>query len=325
MSLLSRPSAALLAIAVLTGQLAAADSFRAGAARVDITPEKLPVIVNGMFTARTGDKVHDPLHSRALVLSDGTATIAIAVVDNLMLPRDLLDEVKARAAAATGLAVENVLVSATHCHSAPSAMGCLGTDVDAGYRAFLIPRIVESIRLAHEKLKPAQVGWTVFQDYDHNHCRRWIHRSDSKGWTGGRDPFGRDTVVANMHPGYQSPKHIGPSGPADAAFTMLAVRSAQDGEPLALLANYANHYFGGAYVSAGFAGKFGGALAGAIGAGGGLCGADVAGHQRRQHVDELRQTARQSDRGGIHRGGCGTRGRSLEGDRVSRCAALGHD
>jgi hypothetical protein len=46
--------------------------FRAGAAAVDITPTKLPVIVNGGFLERTADQVHDRLMSRALVLDDGS-------------------------------------------------------------------------------------------------------------------------------------------------------------------------------------------------------------------------------------------------------------
>lgn len=237
-----------------------AEPFRAGAAKVDISPTELPAIVNGMFTARSGTTVHDPLRSRALILDDGKMKIAFVVVDSLMLPRDLIDEVKTEASKKTEIPVANMLVSATHTHSAPSAMGALGTDVDEKYRAFLIPRLVESIVEANLQLQGAQIGWTTFQDYEHNHCRRWIRRSDGRDWTGGRDPFGRDTVVANMHPGYQSAKHIGPSGPVDAAFTMVAVRSLA-GKPIAVLGNYANHYFGGAYISAGASGKFGPVLA----------------------------------------------------------------
>jgi hypothetical protein len=58
-----------------------------------------------------------------------------------------------------------------------------------------------------------------------------------------------------MHPGYESPDVIGPSGPVDPALSVLAVRSPA-GRPLAVLANYAMHYFGAAPVSADYYGRF---------------------------------------------------------------------
>lgn len=256
---------AFLALILAPIALLAQDAFQAGAAAVDVTPTRFPVIVNGMFTSRTGTEAHDRLHSRALVLDDGKTRIAIVVVDSLMMPRDLIDEAKAAASKTTGIPIERILVSATHTHSAPSAMGCLGTDVDPDYRAFLPGKIAESIELANQQLRASKVGWAFVNDYEHNHCRRWIFRSDGADWTGGTDPFGRNTVAANMHPGYQSPKHIGPSGPADPALTLLGVQTLE-GKPIAVLANYANHYFGGAYVSAGFAGKFGASFGKLIGA-----------------------------------------------------------
>src|SRR5687768_15204714 len=76
--------------------------FRAGAAGIDVTPVKFPVIVNGMFEERTAEKAHDPLFARALVLDDGSTRIAIVVVDSCMLPRELIDEAKAIAAKGTG-------------------------------------------------------------------------------------------------------------------------------------------------------------------------------------------------------------------------------
>ncbi|MGV2333424.1 MAG UNVERIFIED_CONTAM: hypothetical protein LVR18_04605 [Planctomycetaceae bacterium] len=58
-----------------------------------------------------------------------------------------------------------------------------------------------------------------------------------------------------MHPGYQSPNHIGPSGPADTDLTLLGIRNTS-GRPLAVLANYAMHYYGSPLVSGDFCGRF---------------------------------------------------------------------
>jgi len=73
---------------------AADKTFRAGAAAVDISPTKFPVIVNGMFDERTATKAHDRLMSRALVLDDGSDQLVIVVVDSLMISRELLDQAK---------------------------------------------------------------------------------------------------------------------------------------------------------------------------------------------------------------------------------------
>ncbi len=236
--------------------------FRAGAAMVDITPTVFPVIVNGMVEERTAKKAHDALMSRALVLDDGVEKIAIVVVDSLMLTRAMLDDAKEQASQLTGIPAHHMLISATHTHSAPSAMPCLGSRVDPEYAQFLPGQIVRSIVQANEKLVPAQAGWTVTTDDQHNHCRRWIFRSDRMTMA---DPFGQLNVRAHMHPGYQSPNHIGPSGPADTDLTLLSVQTT-DGQPLAVLANYAMHYYGSPLVSGDFCGRFGLKFAELIGA-----------------------------------------------------------
>ena len=228
---------------------------------MDITPTKLPVIVSGSFQERTADTVQDRLMARALVLDDGTTKLALVVVDTLMMSRGLLDEAKSLAAQATGIPAERMLISATHTHSAPSVMACLGSRVDEAYRAGFAESLAKAVQQANEHLGPARVGWAVVQDPAHNHCRRWIFRPDRMQM----DPFGKQTVRAHMHPGYQSPNHIGPAGPADPDLSVLSVQT-PEGRPLAVLANYAMHYFGSTPVSSDVCGHFGDALAELIGA-----------------------------------------------------------
>lgn len=234
---------------------------RAGAAAVDVTPEKFPTIVNGMFLSRLAEKAYDPVYARALVLDDGRTRLAIVVVDSCMIPRDLLDRAKELARSRAGIAAERMLISATHTHSAPAAMGCLGTDADEPYVRFLPPRIAEAIERAAARLEPARIGWASVDDFDHTHTRRWILRPDKMR----EDPFGQRTVRANMHPGYQNPDAIGPSGPVDPQLSMLSVQSAAGGRPIALLANYSMHYFGSPFVSADYFGLFAAKMAASIG------------------------------------------------------------
>jgi hypothetical protein len=236
-------------------------NIRAGAAAVDIAPEKFPVVVNGGFLKAQATRVNDPIQARCVVLDDGTTRLAIVVVDSCMMPRELLDRVKDLAKEKTGIPTDRMLISATHTHSAPSTMGALGTPPDADYVATLPARIAESIERASRNLEPARVGWGVVDDSEHTHCRRWIRRPDKMI----DDPFGQKTVRANMHPGYQNPDAIAPSGPVDPGLTVLSVQS-RGGRPIAVLANYSMHYYGASPVSADYYGRFAAALARRIGA-----------------------------------------------------------
>ena len=250
--LLVAAAGALLVGTALAENGRAGDSvFRAGSAAVDITPEQLPVKVVGGFLERTSAKIHDRIYARCLVLDDDKVRVAIVVVDSCALPRDLLDQAKGMAHRTTGIPVDRMLISATHTHSAPAAMGALGTDCDEGYRKFLPGRIAKAIEQAAKNLSPAKVGWAVVDDREHTNCRRWIRRPDKIGV----DPFGRRTIRAMMHPGYQNPDYLGPAGPIDPGLSLLSVQS-RSGRPIALLANYSMHYFGAPPISADYYGLF---------------------------------------------------------------------
>src|SRR5258706_3611029 len=257
-----RPLVMLIAFSLQFRGSAATDKvFRAGAYAIDVTPTNFPVIVNAMFTERSASNAHDPLHARCLVLDDGTNRIAIAVVDTCMMPRDLIDAGKELASKQTGIRVDRMLISATHTHSAPSAMGCLGSRADTNYARFLPGRIAEGILHATHNLAPARIGWAVVQDWEHTHNRRWIRRPDRLL----TDPFGTQNVRAHMHPGHESPDVIGPSGPVDPDLTIVSIQS-REGVPIAVLANYSMHYYDSPLLSADYYGKFATKLSRLLGA-----------------------------------------------------------
>lgn len=238
-----------------------AASFRAGAHVVDISPTGFPVRVNAMFTERSADKVTDPLFAKALALDDGTTRLVLCVVDTCMMPRELIDRAKAEASRTTGIPTERMLVSATHTHSAPSAMGCLGSRVDPAYAAFLPGKTTAAIIGAVERLTPARIGWAQMDDWEHTFNRRWIRRPDRML----TDPFGKQNVRAHMHPGHESSDAVGASGPVDPQLSVLAVQQI-DGKPLALLANYSQHYYGSPLLSSDYYGRFARHIATMLGA-----------------------------------------------------------
>ena len=235
----------------LASSVTGAPTFRAGAFAVEISPTNFPVRVNAMFTERSADRVVDPLFAKALALDDGSTRLVLCVVDSCMLPRDLIDRAKDAASKSTGIPSNRMLISSTHTHSAPSAMGCLGSRVDPRYAAFLPGRITAAIVGAVERLSPARAGWAQTNDWAHTFNRRWIRRPDRLL----SDPFGDLNVRANMHPGHESPDAIGPSGPVDPQLSVFAVQRL-DGKPLALLANYSMHYYESDLVSSDYFGRF---------------------------------------------------------------------
>ncbi|HRE91202.1 MAG TPA: HAMP domain-containing protein, partial [Myxococcota bacterium] len=115
-------------------------------------PEKLPVLLNGGMLNRQGDKVKSRVHARAIVVADERSSLALVVVDSCMMPRPLLDEAKALAARRTGIPADRILIAATHSHTAPSSMGCLGTHEDPAYVPVLRRQLVEAIAAATTKV-----------------------------------------------------------------------------------------------------------------------------------------------------------------------------
>lgn len=245
-------AAAICAVLFLCDRTFAAKQFRAGAYAVDITPQQFPVIVNGGMLERTTSNVVDPLHARCLVLDDGDSQIAFAIVDSCVIPREIIDEAKQLAGRATGIPTAHMLISATHCHSAPSVFAVLGSGRQEDYVKWLPGRIAEGLVAAWKNLAPARIGWAVGEDPTNVFCRRFRMapgKARSIGFTG------KMNDQAQMNPGYENPDAIERTGPADTSLPVIAVQS-PDGKPIALLANYSTHYAGAPALSADYFGVF---------------------------------------------------------------------
>ena len=218
-----------IVVAVLVSSIAGpgampalADDWRAGAAAVDITPLEFPVKVNGGMMSRTATQTSTPIFARALVIQEGEAgePLAIVVVDSCMMPRPLLDEAKQLAAQRCGIDPDRMTISATHTHTAPSAMGALGTDVDERYVPYLRNRLAEAIVTAAGNLEPAEIGFGATDAGQFTAVRRWIRRTDLLA----EDPFGNLTVQANMHAASNWDDVTGPAGPEDPELAAIGVR-----------------------------------------------------------------------------------------------------
>jgi len=215
--------------------------FRAGAAASNITPPLDEPVVGG-WSSPPGTHVHDELYVKALVLDDGRTRLAFVVCDNLGLGREVCDAAKEIIHEKTGIAKENILISATHTHSSISATGpnrLVRENELSPYQQFLVRRIADGVRRAVNNLAPAKVGWGSAQEPTQVFNRRYF----MKPGTPTPNPFGgQDQAV--MNPGRGNANILKPAGPTDPQVAFLSVRSA-DGRQIALLANYSLHYVGG--------------------------------------------------------------------------------
>ncbi len=229
-------------------------ALRAAAVAQDITPRQFPISVNGNMADLLAQSAHDPLHARCLVIANSETSLAIVVCDSCMLPRDLIDAARKLASEKTGIPASNILISATHAHSCPTATGVFQSEPDVKYTQFLVEQIATGIDGAFRRLEPARVGWTAIDEPSQIFNRRWILKPGETV----EDPFGGRTDRVKMNPGYSNPQVDHPAGPIDPQVSILSVQ-ARDGRPIALLANYSLHYVGGVsgpVVSADYFGEF---------------------------------------------------------------------
>lgn len=105
----------LLAL-ILCSPLGAA--LRVGWAEADITPPE-PVSLAGSFGARVSERVCDPITATVLVLESGGEHVVWVSCDLVAIADELRDAVRGRLAGVSGLDPQNVILNATHTHSAP--------------------------------------------------------------------------------------------------------------------------------------------------------------------------------------------------------------
>jgi hypothetical protein len=185
-------------------------------------------------------EVHDELHVKSLVLDNGITRLAFAVVDSCMVPGDIIAKAKRLIQDHTSIPPANVLVSATHTHSAPAATHLFQSEPDPKYVEFLTTRIADSVRIAVERLEPARIGWGIGREERLLFCRRYYMKPGSIP----PNPFGKTTERVQMNPPSGSPNILKPEGPIDPDVGVIAVESLQ-GRPICVIGNYALHYVGG--------------------------------------------------------------------------------
>ena len=147
-----------LLICLLVSGFDATAAFRAGIAVRNVTPAPLLPVSGGVGPGQPATRKQGELTVRALVFEQEGTRVAIVSADFLGFPGLLGNRVRA---AVKGIAPENILIGATHTHSAPDCYGFPdgkgGSSADPKYLELVCTRMAEAITEAIEKLQPARL------------------------------------------------------------------------------------------------------------------------------------------------------------------------
>jgi hypothetical protein len=187
----------LLTLSLWCGASAAAQgTLRVGAARVDITPPADPA------NPPSGKYAHERLYLRAIVLDNGATHAALIGADQGMLSESIWAAASKQIAAELNCSVENIVMSATHSHSAwgpgPGPAPWRGQPGPPGGGRTpgaadqppppIVAQMVGAVRQAKANLQPARAGFgtgfcylNVNRDAIDPKTRRWTQAPNLDG------------------------------------------------------------------------------------------------------------------------------------------------
>lgn len=155
---------AIVVLCLMLAHVPAATSqaLKAAAAWRIITPEPLLPVSGGIGTPKPTVEKKGELYARALVLEKGGTRVAIVSVDNLGWSSALGDRSRALI---KRISPENILIGATHTHSAPDAYGFPdengNSHADLKYLDWCVQQIADAVNEAIDLLQPASLKIAV--------------------------------------------------------------------------------------------------------------------------------------------------------------------
>jgi len=183
--------------------------IQVGAALRIITPNPLLPVSGGIGVPKPSKEKKGDLFARAMVFQQGKIRFAIVNVDNLGWTSILGNKSRALI---KGIPPENVLIGATHTHSAPDAYGFPDmtgkSNADLKYLDWCVQQIADAVNEATSKLQPASIK---------------VAMDEAKG-----------KIAYN----YYAPALY---DPRCGIIQAIATTGPQSGKPIATLVNYAVH------------------------------------------------------------------------------------
>ncbi len=133
-----------------------------GLAEADITPGFSTAL--GGYRLRDSEGVHDRLHASCVVLATSDCKVAMLSVPVVSIGAEITASIRKGASAFTGIGEHDILIHATHTHSAPVLAGV--------YKDILEKACIECISAADANLAPGCIGFasTTVAECGKNRC-----------------------------------------------------------------------------------------------------------------------------------------------------------
>ncbi len=212
--------------------------LKAGAAKVDICPEKGIQIAGDIGRNRGCTGIIDPIYTRALVLEQDGRKFCILSIDTLLVDTPWMIEIRKRIQKAHGIGPDAVVVHATQNHASPSIGNHFCDDDcklvpdkypwlrggDERYNEFALSCIMKSVDEAIRKLTPVTVAAGRTVDGRVGVVRRYVMRDGT----------------SLCQPKNCDPNILHVEGPADPEVGVVTFTAA-DGKVVSALLHYTSH------------------------------------------------------------------------------------
>ncbi len=196
-----------------------AAEFRAGTARIDITPPPGEALWGYSNRSSSATATLDPLYARVLLLSDGQQKAALVTLDlGRTFPVSSMDAVRERVRKSAG--IDQVFFCASHTHSGPVIDDEYPTGKMPQWQSAALDKIAAALEDAAKRLIPSRIGSGFGETYI-GHNRRLL---------------GPDGAVKMF---WRNPTQV-PTSPVDPSVGVIRIDGA-DGVPIAVLVHYACH------------------------------------------------------------------------------------
>ena len=206
----------------------AAEPLHVGAAAVDIPADDTMDMAGGIMPWKSNGQ-EGRLRSTAVVLQLGPTRVAIVSCDVLFVQRDFADPAAAEIEKLTGIPASNILIHATHTHSAPSATRVHGYQRDNRFVEGLVKSIVEAVKQADANLKKngnAELFFRLGEESSVGQNSRLLLSDGTIFWVGSNSDAVR------------------PTGPFDPELPVLSFVTADKKSPIATIFNHSTHTIG---------------------------------------------------------------------------------
>ncbi|MGQ9597263.1 MAG: hypothetical protein ACUVQY_09075 [Thermoproteota archaeon] len=199
------------------------EGLRAGSSSAEIVSDESMVIAGGIHP-RFASSREGRIRASALII-EKDIRICIVSCDVLALQRDVCDEVCLEIEEEFGISFENILITATHTHHAPSTVTVHAYEKDESFVENVKHAVLTAVGSANQNLKDVGMNFWLGIESTVGQNSRLLLSDNTIYWVGPRDDALR------------------PTGPFDPDLPIFLFRRG-DGNPEALIFNHSTHNIG---------------------------------------------------------------------------------